>query len=154
MLNTVAVQIDTSIKYERQPFSLLVEIPNIPTVDGVQPRSWDYAIDVRIEGIYSFSIRRNSVAFRSANYKSTMSVTGNAEELAMSAPRNPVVLQASADSPTTSANIEARFLLRDFPQSLPSTVHKSVSRVAVKVRRNSPCPCGSGKKYKRCCGTA
>ena len=22
----------------------------------------------------------------------------------------------------------------------------------VKVGRNEPCPCGSGKKYKRCCG--
>lgn len=22
-----------------------------------------------------------------------------------------------------------------------------------KVGRNAPCPCGSGKKYKRCCGT-
>lgn len=22
-----------------------------------------------------------------------------------------------------------------------------------KVRRNDPCPCGSGEKYKRCCGT-
>jgi len=21
-----------------------------------------------------------------------------------------------------------------------------------KVGRNEPCPCGSGKKYKRCCG--
>lgn len=21
-----------------------------------------------------------------------------------------------------------------------------------KIRRNSPCPCGSGKKYKKCCG--
>ncbi|MEA1649028.1 MULTISPECIES: SEC-C metal-binding domain-containing protein [Nitrospirillum] len=21
-----------------------------------------------------------------------------------------------------------------------------------KVGRNDPCPCGSGKKYKRCCG--
>jgi len=25
-------------------------------------------------------------------------------------------------------------------------------RVAPKVGRNEPCPCGSGKKYKRCCG--
>jgi len=24
-------------------------------------------------------------------------------------------------------------------------------RLAVKVGRNDPCPCGSGKKYKRCC---
>ncbi|MGB8720870.1 MAG: SEC-C metal-binding domain-containing protein [Desulfobacterales bacterium] len=21
-----------------------------------------------------------------------------------------------------------------------------------KIGRNSPCPCGSGKKYKKCCG--
>jgi preprotein translocase subunit SecA len=25
-------------------------------------------------------------------------------------------------------------------------------RTSVKVGRNDPCPCGSGKKYKRCCG--
>ena len=25
-------------------------------------------------------------------------------------------------------------------------------RNAVKVGRNDPCPCGSGKKYKKCCG--
>ena len=25
-------------------------------------------------------------------------------------------------------------------------------RAANKVGRNDPCPCGSGKKYKRCCG--
>jgi uncharacterized protein len=24
----------------------------------------------------------------------------------------------------------------------------------VKIGRNDPCPCGSGKKYKRCCGNA
>jgi preprotein translocase subunit SecA len=23
-----------------------------------------------------------------------------------------------------------------------------------KIGRNEPCPCGSGKKYKRCCGAA
>jgi uncharacterized protein YecA (UPF0149 family) len=22
----------------------------------------------------------------------------------------------------------------------------------IKVGRNAPCPCGSGKKYKKCCG--
>ncbi|MGD0600092.1 MAG: SEC-C metal-binding domain-containing protein [Terriglobales bacterium] len=26
--------------------------------------------------------------------------------------------------------------------------------MAPKVRRNDPCLCGSGKKYKRCCGGA
>ncbi len=29
-----------------------------------------------------------------------------------------------------------------------------VVREAAKVGRNEPCPCGSGKKYKKCCGKA
>lgn len=28
----------------------------------------------------------------------------------------------------------------------------TVTRAAPKVGRNDPCPCGSGKKYKQCCG--
>ena len=28
----------------------------------------------------------------------------------------------------------------------------TVRREAVKVYPNDPCPCGSGKKYKKCCG--
>jgi preprotein translocase subunit SecA len=28
----------------------------------------------------------------------------------------------------------------------------TVRRQAAKVGRNDPCPCGSGRKYKRCCG--
>jgi preprotein translocase subunit SecA len=31
---------------------------------------------------------------------------------------------------------------------------KTVRRPAEKVGRNDPCPCGSGKKYKKCCGAA
>ncbi|MGI6175642.1 MAG: SEC-C metal-binding domain-containing protein [Christensenellales bacterium] len=30
----------------------------------------------------------------------------------------------------------------------------SIIAVSNKVGRNEPCPCGSGKKYKKCCGTA
>ena len=28
----------------------------------------------------------------------------------------------------------------------------TIKREAAKVGRNDPCPCGSGKKYKNCCG--
>jgi preprotein translocase subunit SecA len=31
---------------------------------------------------------------------------------------------------------------------------KTVKRKDAKVGRNDPCPCGSGKKYKKCCGAA
>jgi preprotein translocase subunit SecA len=29
---------------------------------------------------------------------------------------------------------------------------KTITRNTPKVGRNDPCPCGSGKKYKKCCG--
>ena len=29
---------------------------------------------------------------------------------------------------------------------------KTVSHSTPKIGRNEPCPCGSGKKYKKCCG--
>jgi preprotein translocase subunit SecA len=32
------------------------------------------------------------------------------------------------------------------------TANKTVSNGAPKVGRNDPCPCGSGKKYKKCHG--
>jgi len=34
----------------------------------------------------------------------------------------------------------------------PSPKQQPVHRQGDKVSRNAPCPCGSGKKYKRCCG--
>ncbi|MDC0933520.1 SEC-C metal-binding domain-containing protein, partial [Arcobacteraceae bacterium] len=33
-----------------------------------------------------------------------------------------------------------------------STDEVSAPTIEKKVARNSPCPCGSGKKYKQCCG--
>ncbi|HEV56263.1 MAG TPA: hypothetical protein ENN87_02040 [Phycisphaerales bacterium] len=32
------------------------------------------------------------------------------------------------------------------------TLSEPESAFDTKVGRNDPCPCGSGKKYKRCCG--
>ena len=31
-------------------------------------------------------------------------------------------------------------------------INEPAHREAAKVGRNDPCPCGSGKKYKKCCG--
>ena len=30
--------------------------------------------------------------------------------------------------------------------------HETIRRQGPKVGRNDPCPCGSGSKYKKCCG--
>ena len=37
-------------------------------------------------------------------------------------------------------------------QSMPGVDPRAASAAPKKVGRNEPCPCGSGKKYKRCCG--
>ena len=38
------------------------------------------------------------------------------------------------------------------PESTPQAKPKQIIRASEKVGRNDPCPCGSGKKYKKCCG--
>jgi preprotein translocase subunit SecA len=38
------------------------------------------------------------------------------------------------------------------PQGEAAGKVKTIVREAAKVGRNDPCPCGSGKKYKKCCG--
>jgi SEC-C motif-containing protein len=49
----------------------------------------------------------------------------------------------------------ARFTREDgrwvYAGIVPAEGH-TVRREAPKVGRNDPCPCGSGKKYKKCCG--
>jgi hypothetical protein len=37
-------------------------------------------------------------------------------------------------------------------KNLPDNVISFAQRKAAKIGRNDPCPCGSGKKYKHCCG--
>jgi len=37
-------------------------------------------------------------------------------------------------------------------QALPGNKNNSKRVEEIKVGRNDPCPCGSGKKYKKCCG--
>ena len=37
-----------------------------------------------------------------------------------------------------------------FPETEPAKVNVQPS--SIKAGRNDPCPCGSGKKYKKCCG--
>jgi hypothetical protein len=51
----------------------------------------------------------------------------------------------------TSAELskQERKSLLPFPQSMSSQSHGKIDE---KVGRNEPCPCGSNKKYKKCCG--
>ena len=43
--------------------------------------------------------------------------------------------------------------LKFVEEPVKKTENKLVKNHEKKVSRNEPCPCGSGKKYKRCCGS-
>lgn len=60
-------------------------------------------------------------------------------------------------------NVEAHWLygLKGWEDILPEDLRKKIqkefkkTKIVVKeekIKRNDPCPCGSGKKYKKCCG--
>jgi preprotein translocase subunit SecA len=40
----------------------------------------------------------------------------------------------------------------EYEGQLPEEKVHTYKRETPKVGRNDPCPCGSGKKYKKCCG--
>jgi uncharacterized protein len=40
------------------------------------------------------------------------------------------------------------------PLRLAVAERRTAQAMSTKVGRNEPCPCGSGKKFKKCCGSA
>ena len=63
---------------------------------------------------------------------------------------------SKGDFAVTNLNNKTLFTFRipsietiDFVRKAPAT---PITRPPNKVGRNDPCPCGSGKKYKKCCG--
>jgi uncharacterized protein len=54
----------------------------------------------------------------------------------------------------TDAIAESAAAIYDYSRSIADGSPQPYRRQAAKVGRNDPCPCGSGKKYKKCCGAA
>ena len=49
-------------------------------------------------------------------------------------------------------NVEAKKVVEGTAENRETKEAKKQPKKVVKVGRNDPCPCGSGKKYKNCCG--
>jgi preprotein translocase subunit SecA len=72
-------------------------------------------------------------------------------------PAQPAIAAAAAASAGTAAQrrdleVAERAGARGDGESESRRPRKQPVRAAVTVGRNEPCPCGSGKKYKQCCG--
>ena len=57
-----------------------------------------------------------------------------------------------ADSPADALRILTKHQNRESGASMMTTAAGQSHPGARRVGRNEPCPCGSGRKYKRCCG--
>jgi preprotein translocase subunit SecA len=60
----------------------------------------------------------------------------------------------AAPAPTPAMPSEGTAQVPQAGQGDDEIVYETVKRDGDKVGRNDPCPCGSGKKYKRCHGAA
>jgi uncharacterized protein YecA (UPF0149 family) len=59
------------------------------------------------------------------------------------------------DGVNVNKDREVKKWLKKHPQALQGGEDQKIEtfkRTEDKICRNSPCPCGSGKKYKKCCG--
>jgi preprotein translocase subunit SecA len=65
-----------------------------------------------------------------------------------------VKLASSDDLEELTPSREQEIVLSHGDGSEDQSKGKTVRRQTDKVGRNAPCPCGSGKKYKKCCGKA
>ena len=67
-----------------------------------------------------------------------------------------IVLQDDADAPTRRIDIgkavEREQVAKVTGTNKDESAPKTIKRKSAKVYPNDPCPCGSGKKYKNCCG--
>ena len=59
---------------------------------------------------------------------------------------------AEAAAPEPKRETPAAFRHKDSPAASPTGEVPSSGGSDPKIGRNDPCPCGSGKKYKKCCG--
>lgn len=48
--------------------------------------------------------------------------------------------------------VEREQVAKETGTNKDDSANAPVTRKSDKVSRNAPCPCGSGKKYKYCCG--
>ncbi len=73
----------------------------------------------------------------------------------------PNIRQAIADGTMNPDELRQQILTMEMPnemlrfsllKEITDAAKGKVSQKKIKVGRNEPCPCGSGKKYKHCCG--
>jgi hypothetical protein len=150
-LGSVTVRALPAFEHQAQAMKTTWDISSQATIDGIQPHSWGYMVDMVVDASGGqISVSKNSVALRSTDLV-LLSSLQRSEELVVVSSMRPPLLRISKDQQQVSGVMEARLFLRDIRQPTQLPQKTKASRPILKIGRNSPCPCGSGTKYKKCC---
>lgn len=90
--------------------------------------------------------------FRSATSLLAFENFRNAQQQRLSAPANPPGNQFSRPTAPSADGKKASDVVAEAAAAAEAQSKTRPVRSGPKVGRNDPCPCGSGKKYKQCCG--
>ena len=104
------------------------------------------------EGFEMFNDMVRSIKDDMVRYCFDATITTSVERKEMvSENANTVKMEFVDDAASQAQGVEAPL---DGPINSPGSQPKqeTIRRATPKVGRNDPCPCGSGKKYKNCCG--
>ena len=66
--------------------------------------------------------------------------------------QNTSAFGGAAPAARAAADKNASDVVSEAAQAAENQAKAKPVRTGPKVGRNDPCPCGSGKKYKQCCG--
>ncbi len=118
-------QKDPLLEYKREAFDIFADM-----IDRVNMES--------VEAIMKFASRPPENQ-RTSRIVSASEQLEDTQGMAMRRGRQHMLRQQSMEDMSTNT-------------SETDLKHRPVVRAVPKVGRNDPCPCGSGKKYKKCCG--
>ncbi len=140
-----------------KPFSLLAHYIILTTLDEAW-RTHLYNLDDLKGGIgwTAYGGTDPLVAFKRESFVMFQEMLANAAEKIVRIVLNPRLTVSTGSGPRPSAD-DVRYV---HPSSAPSPSQRRPKgkgpqrsvRVEKEPGRNDPCPCGSGKKYKKCCG--
>lgn len=131
-------QRDPLLEYKQEAYNLFQEL--IAAIEG-------QVIDM----LSKIEIRKAPNVATKNDGPKNMQLQGASEQLSGGAIQQSVINQeqAAVSAPITTNKGGVSVTVRQSTNN--STVSQTSTKTA-KVGRNDPCPCGSGKKYKKCCG--
>ncbi len=129
--------------------------------DGISLRAFaqrDPLIEYKREGFSMFTLMYESISqevaetiFRVQGTKKPEMMKGVFSSLPQQLVHNEFTSLPAGGAPVAPASVGE--MIRPRPQEPAETpAAKPYQKEGPKVGRNDPCPCGSGKKYKKCCG--